>query len=218
MKITVLCTDQRHPVVPYLLKWQQQMIQQGHEVMLISNKSEIIDGDFLFLVSCSQMISNAERSKFKSVLVLHASDLPKGRGWSPHIWTLISGENVITLCLLEANDPVDSGAVWLKQKIHIEDHMLLSEINHKLFEAELSLMTMAINKLDQIKPIQQDENGRTYWPKRTPEDSRLDPNKTLSEQFNILRLADPERHPAFIDHLGNRYLIKLEKVMPSEKK
>lgn len=217
MKITVLCTDKQHPVFSYLLRWQHDKIKQHHEVNLISDKSQITNGDILFLVSCAQLISPTERSKFKTSLVLHASDLPKGRGWSPHIWSLINGEKDITVCLLEADDPVDSGAIWLKQKIHIEEHMLLTEINDKLFKAELFLMSQAIKQFGQIKPIQQKGNDVSTWPKRTPENSRLYPDKTISEQFNTLRLADPERHPAFMDYLGNRYLIKIEKIKIGEK-
>jgi len=204
-------------VFSYLLRWQRDMTKKHHVVNLISDKSQIINGDILFLVSCAQLISPIERSKFRTSLVLHASDLPKGRGWSPHIWSLIYGQKDITVCLLEADDPVDSGAIWLKQKIHIEEHMLLTEINDKLFEAELFLMSQAVEQFGQIKPVQQKDKGVSYWPKRTPEDSRLYPDKTILEQFNTLRLADSERHPAFMDYLGNRYLIKIEKIKIGEK-
>ncbi len=217
MRVTVLCTDQLHPVIPYVLEWQQKMQGEGHQVLIASDKAEISDGDFLFLISCSQVITKAERKKFKFSLVLHASDLPRGRGWSPHIWTLLKGERDITVSLLEANDPVDSGDVWLKKTTTIKDHMLLPEINHELFTIELSLMAQAVNDMSEIKPMSQDETKKTYWPKRTPEDSRLDPNKKLTEQFNTLRLSDPVRHPAFMDYLGHRYLVKIEKINSNEK-
>ena len=43
--------------------------------------------------------------------MIHASDLPKGRGWSPHIWGLINEAQQITISLLEAVDKVDSGDI-----------------------------------------------------------------------------------------------------------
>ena len=211
MQITVLCTDQSHPVFSYLLDWRERMIELNHDVIIATDKSELNNGDILFLVSCSQVISKAQTSKFKAALVLHASDLPNGRGWSPHVWSILHGANEITLCLLEADNSIDTGAIWLKNRIKIESHMLLSEINNELFNAELLLMTQAVDNFEQMKPIPQ--NGvASYWPKRSPEDSRLDPDKSISDQFDILRLADSDRHPAFIDYLGNRYLIKIEKV------
>ena len=46
-------------------------------------KVSVRPGDILFLISCSERIGDAYRQKYRHVLVLHASDLPKGRGWSP---------------------------------------------------------------------------------------------------------------------------------------
>ena len=49
------------------------------------------------------------------------------------------------------------------------------------------------------------EGEETFYPRRRREDSRLDPDKTLAEQFNLLRVVDEERYPAYFDHLGRSY-------------
>lgn len=188
------------------------MSSKGHFTTLVIDKSDLKGGDILFLVSCGQMIRDAEREKYRATLVLHASDLPKGRGWSPHIWSILSGANQITLSLLEASEPVDSGAVWLKTKFVLDGHELLPEINAKLFAAELLLMTQAVEQFETIKPIQQVGDPGPYMPKRSPLDSQIDPHKTIAEQFNFLRVADSQRYPAFFSYQGKRYLIKIEKV------
>ena len=166
----------------------------------------------MFLVSCAQIIRPAERAKFRTVLVLHASDLPRGRGWSPHIWAIVKGAKQITLCLLEAAEPVDTGAIWLKTTFTLEGHELLPEINAKLFAAELELMTRGVEGFGLIVPQAQVGDPGPYQPKRTPEDSRLDPHKSLAEQFDVLRVVDNDRYPAFIEHRGKRYLLKIEKT------
>lgn len=216
MKISILCTDSNHPIVPHLLGWQEDMRSSGHKVFLFYDKKDICGGDILFLVSCSQLIRSAERAKYRVVLVLHASDLPNGRGWSPHVWSIVNGASEITVCLIEADDPVDTGAIWLLKKIALEGHELQPEINAKLFEAETILMTEAVERFDQIKPLIQTGNPGPFLPKRTPENSRIDPNKTIAEQFDLLRVVDSERYPAFMDYRGRRYLIKLEKVAKDE--
>ncbi|CAG1003616.1 Bifunctional polymyxin resistance protein ArnA [Methylophilaceae bacterium] len=188
------------------------MSSNGHFVTLAYDKAELQGGDILFLVSCSQIIKDAERKSYKAVLVLHASDLPKGRGWSPHIWSILSGANQIVVSLLEASEPVDSGHVWLKTSFTLEGHELLPEINAKLFTAELSLMTQAVEQFETIKPTQQVGDPGPYMPRRSAADSQLDPNKTIAEQFDLLRIVDPERYPAFFSYRGKRYLIKIEKV------
>ena len=211
MKITVLCTDRKHPVIAYIKNWQKLQVAVSHDVQLIYDKNDLSGGDILFLVSCGQLINETERKKYRATLILHASDLPKGRGWSPHIWAIVNGESEITVCLLEASDSVDSGAVWLRKKIIFEGHELLPEINDKLFNTELELMSHAVKSYDQIKPEKQTGESGMYMKKRTPEDSRLDPSKTIEEQFNLLRIIDSQRYPAFMDYLGKRYLVKIEK-------
>lgn len=211
MNISILCSVPDHPVVNSLHAWIADMSSKGHAATLLYEKAELQGGDVLFLVSCSQIIRDAERKKYRATLVLHASDLPKGRGWSPHVWSVLGGANRITVSLLEASEPVDNGAIWLKTEFGLEGHELLPEINEKLFAAELLLMTQAVEQFEAIKPIQQIGDPGPYMPKRSPADSRLDPNKTIAEQFDALRVADSQRYPAFFDYRGNRYLLRIEK-------
>lgn len=212
MKISILCTDPHHPVVHKLREWIDEMSTKGHAVTLVFDKAELRGGDILFLVSCSQLIRDAEREKYRATLVLHASDLPKGRGWSPYIWAILDGASQITVSLLEASDPVDSGDVWLKTTFPLEGHELLPDINEKLFAAEIQLMSQVVEQFESIEPIPQKGNPGPYMAKRSPADSRLDPNKTIAEQFNLLRVVDSQRYPAFFDYHGMRYLIKIEKA------
>lgn len=212
MNISILCTDTNHPVVKSLQEWVDQINSKENAVSLLFDKSELPGGDILFLVSCSQIIEKAERNKYKFTLVLHASDLPKGRGWSPYIWSILSGANKVTVSLLEASEPIDSGAIWLKTAFQLEGHELLPEINAKLFAAEMSLMSQAIEQFDSIKPLQQIGDPGPYMKRRTLADSRLNPNKTIAEQFDLLRVVDSQRYPAFFDYQGKRYLINIRKA------
>ena len=212
MKISILTTNCLHPVVGKLNDWVKSMIVKQHMVSLVFDKADLLGGDILFLVSCSQMVGDYERAKYKYTLVLHASDLPKRRGWSPHIWSILDGENEITVSLLEASEPVDTGLIWLKTSFLLEGHELLDEINKKLFDAEVFLMTLAIDRLTEINPIEQVGDPGSYMRKRTPADSEIDPEKTISEQFNLLRIVDSNRYPAFFYHRGCKYQIKIEKI------
>jgi len=212
MKISILTSDPKHPVVKSLVEWKDIMLQKGHEVILCFDKTGLKGGDILFLVSCGQIIKETDRKSFRSVIVLHASDLPAARGWSPHIWAIVRGQNEITVSLLEAEDPVDSGRIWLKQKFSLDGHELLTEINAKLFQTELELMTKAVEQYNSIIPQPQIGDSGEYMQKRTPDHSRLQPEHSLAEQFDLLRVVDNERYPAFFDHRGHRYIIKIEKL------
>ncbi len=52
----------------------------------------------------------------------------------------------------------------------------------------------------------------TYYRKRSPSDSELSWDKTLGEQFNLLRVCDPERYPAFFRADGHRYSVTIRKM------
>jgi methionyl-tRNA formyltransferase len=211
MKIAILCTDTEHPVNQYLDVWIRENSAE-YEIELFRSKSELTGGDFLFLVSCSEIISHLERSAFTNVLVLHASDLPQGRGWSPHIWEIIDGAEFLTVCLLEADDKVDSGRIWRKKLVPVPRHALWNEINDLLFTAEIKLLDEAVSAWPDIVPEIQDPTvNPTYYRQRTAEDSKLDAEKSLLSQFNLLRVCDPHRFPAIVEINGCQYKLILEK-------
>lgn len=212
MKITILCTDPAHPVNAYLQAWVNKH-RHVHKITLVRHKFQLEGGELLFLVSCSEIIKEEDRNKYIATLVLHASDLPKGRGWSPYIWEIVNGAEHITLTLLEAEDKVDSGRIWAKQSIAVPKHALWDEINHLLFTAEVSLIDHAVKNFGRTTPqLQVGTEQATYYPRRTPQDSQLDAKKTFAEQFDRMRVCDPDRFPAFFEHLGQRYILKLEKA------
>jgi methionyl-tRNA formyltransferase len=125
----------------------------------------------------------------------------------------VYGATHITLSLLEAEDKVDSGAIWKKVLINIPTTALWDEINHLLFSAEMQLLDYALESYGRINPKEQSTDTEpTYFRMRTPEDSRIDAHKTIAEQFDLIRVCDPKRFPAFFEHRGQKYALKLERL------
>lgn len=212
MKVTILCSNPEHPVNVHLNQWVEQKSDQ-HETELVQKRAELSGGDILFLVSCSEIIQCEHRSLYQNTLVLHASDLPKGRGWSPHIWEIVNGAEHITLSLLEAEDKVDCGRLWLKCFIPVSKTDLWYEVNDKLFQAEIELMNEAVENYHEIEPYRQSQEiAPTYYERRTSADSELDPQQSIAAQFDLIRMCDPERYPAWFEYQGQKYKISLEKV------
>lgn len=212
MKVAIICSSPIHPVNVWLERWMAST-GRDHDITLHRDINEVTNGDILFLISCTQIVTAAHRSRFGKTFVIHASDLPRGRGWSPHIWTIVQGGEEITVTLLEAEDKVDSGAIWDQVKVPIPKHFLADEINAALFDAELVLMDHALALFGQHSGRAQAADVEpSYLRKRTPEDSRLDINGTIADQFDLIRACDPERFPAFFEIHGHRYTVKLEKI------
>ena len=211
LRVTLICSDKNHPVFKSLETWKK-INGNSYVIDLYTSINEVsIRGDILFLISCTEIVKKHHRELFSHTLVLHASDLPKNRGWSPHIWAVINGESKIVLSLLDAEDKVDTGRIWKKIDIHLDGTELYDEINKKLFDAELLLLSWACKNINNTVPEAQEETASNYLRKRRPEDSELNINQSLKEQFNQLRVCDPERFPAYFYINGCKYKIKVEK-------
>jgi methionyl-tRNA formyltransferase len=211
MKIDVLSSDRNHPVRPYLEKWAEAH-GRAHDVAILEERRQCLGGDLLFLISCSEMISADVRAHYGRTLVVHASDLPAGRGWSPLVWQVLEGRDEITLSLCEAVDEVDAGPILKKASFTLKGDELSDEIHRKLFETELALMDYAVENFGELKATPQPTDGISHYRKRSKADSRLDPEKSIAEQFNLLRISDPLRYPCFFDYRGCTYTLRMQKI------
>ena len=212
MKIEILNTDPDHPINSHL-KRLQSSLELNHSISIIRSPEQVTKGDLLFLVSCGEIVDRDITENFKHAMVLHASDLPKGRGWSPHIWELLNGADKITVCMLDAAATVDCGDIYKKITIDIPKSALWDEINALLFAAEIQLIEFAIENFENLQKYAQNTDiEATYYPKRNPQDSAIDPNKSITEQFDLIRVSDPNRFPALFYHRGEAYKIILEKL------
>ena len=50
----------------------------------------------------------------------------------------------------------------------------------------------------------------SHYRRRRPANSRLDPERTLAEQFDLLRVVDNDRYPAFLEWRGRSYNIRVK--------
>ena len=120
---------------------------------------------------------------------------------------------MLTLTLLEAANKVDSGDVWKKLQVNVSKDALWDEINQTVFNAELMLMDFAIENFGAIQPQAQSTCiEHTYHPKRSPIDSKVNAKKSIEEQFDLIRVCDPDRFPAYFELHGKKFTIRLEKI------
>ena len=202
MNIDVLFNDESHPAYKYFFGWCLD-----NKAFIFNDKSELKGGDILFLISCTQILKK-ERDLYKQVFVIHESDVPNGRGWSPLAWQILEGKNEIIISLMEAGDSVDSGDVFSKETLFLDGTELNDEIHQKCAAVKIELMKKAVSH--EINRVKQ-EGYASYYPRRTPEDSRLSITDSLESQFDLLRICDP-RFPAFFEHRGCKYEVSIRKA------
>jgi len=213
MKVTLLCSSTLHPIYPYLIVWIKNNCD-NYDIDLINDAADLSGGDILFLISCVDVIKKEQRDLYEKTLVIHAGDLPAKRGWSPHVWQILEGSQKIIVTLFEAEDRVDAGDIWTEIEVQIPLDALYCEINQIIFGAEIELIEYALNNFTDISPKPQNKDVKgCYYRRRTPNDSKLDVTVPIEDQFNLLRISDPYRYPAFFEMHGYRYKLIVEKIV-----
>lgn len=207
MKISVLVDNSDSWFVRYLPKIKKLLEKYGKNIYLCNSISKLKKRDILFILSCDKVLKRKDLLLHKSNIVIHASNLPKNRGWSPWIWQVERGENIIPITLFEAEERVDSGKLYIKDKIFLDGTELIEDIREKLAQKIIRMMKKYLDQYP-MKGIAQKGNP-TYNRKRKPEDNQIDVRKNLATQFNKIRVADNERYPAYFLFKGNKYILKV---------
>jgi len=190
---------------------------KGHSVRWVHTPAEDTTGDVAFLLSLSRIVSPAVLRRNAHNLVVHESALPQGRGWSPLTWQILEGRNEVPISLIEAAEQVDAGEIYAQRIMHFTGSELVGELRTAQAKATSELCQEFVARYPFVCAEGRSQVGApSYYPRRGPADSRLDPDKSMREQFNLLRVADPERYPAFFEIKGRRYNVRLFHV-PDER-
>lgn len=210
MKITLVCDNKESWIMPYVKRLNDLILENRHESKIVSRYEDISSGDLAFYLGCENIVSSEILSLNKKNLVVHESKLPEGRGWSPVTWQILEGKNIIPITLFEADLKVDAGDIYIEDEIHLCGYELLDEIKDLQGIYTIKLVMNFIDAYPNITGKKQ-EGKATYYPRRMPKDSQIDINSTIKEQFNLLRVVDNDRYPAYFILDGIRYNIKIEK-------
>ena len=209
MRITILTDNPKSWVIPYI-KGLKEKLSENHEISHIFSSKDIKKGDLMLILSCEKILKDYHLSFHKSNIVVHPSELPKGKGWSPLAWQVLEGENRIPLTLFEANDKVDDGDVYQVDYIELNGSELNDEIKHLQGLKTIEMILRYVDGFESREGIPQ-TGDETFYEKRTFKDSELNIYKNIDEQFNLLRVVDNERYPAFFLKDGVKYVLKIYK-------
>ena len=195
---------------PHSEQLRDQLTAKGYNAELQSGHEAVSeDAEIVFLLSYFRLVPKKFLDSHPLNLVVHESDLPKGKGWAPLFWQILEGKNEIPVVLFEADEKTDNGRIWLKDFIQLTGYELHDEIRQKQAEKTVEMCLKVLEEKDSIEPKEQ-EGEATFYEKRTPANSELDIHKTIDEQFQNLRIASNEDYPAFFIKDGKKYILKIE--------
>ncbi len=123
---------------------------------------------------------------------------------------MLGGAGKIPVCLIEAVEQVDAGNIIYKDWITLNGTELVDELRALIGGMTLDLAQRFLN--ESAPPSGTPQTGEsTVHPRRTPADSRLDPEKSIASQFDLLRIVDNNVWPSFFEYRGQRYKLLIEK-------
>ena len=179
-----------------------------YECDIVLDYEAVSAREIVFILGYTRIISNESLSRNGLNLAVHESDLPLGRGFAPVQWQVLQGARRIPICLLEAADPVDSGDIFLRHHFDLDGLELYSEIREKQARATTGIIREFLALYPDL-PRQAQTGEPTHFPRRRPSDSRLDPDRTLREQFDLLRICNNDAWPAFFEIGGRTYALRI---------
>lgn len=125
----------------------------------------------------------------------HMTDLPYGRGGSPLQNLIVRGHKETVITALQMDAGLDSGPVYFKVPLSLDG--AAEEIYVRA--AELTWRMIKEMVLNEPKPMSQ-IGEQVVFKRRTPEQSKIEPNLTLEQVYDYIRMLDAPGYPkAFLD-------------------
>jgi len=208
MRIAIL-TSLNQWFIPYAKELENKLINSK----LFFDHKEIDDSySIVFILSYHSLIEEGYLKLHKYNIVIHESDLPSGKGWAPMFWQILENKDNIVFSMFEAGLGIDDGCIYMKQSLKLTGYELNAELRYKQAHFSISMCIEFINNFEKYKKPKVQAGNESFYKKRTSKDSKLDVNKTIKEQFNLLRIVDNKHYPAFFEIKNKKYKLTIEEV------
>jgi len=208
-KVTFLIEKNNNWIEQSLIKYKFNL-EKKYSFRIQKNYKNIKNEDIVFILNNTKILPESFLSKNKLNLIVHASKLPKDRGFAPVQYQVLRGKNIIDISLLEAAKEVDTGDIFLRDKFMLDKDDLSNEIRKKQAKAMLNIIKKFLDKYPKLKRNKQ--KGTSNFNKRRYSDSnQLNINKSIKSQFNILRIANNEDYPTQFKIHNKNYILKIYK-------
>ncbi|MBN8891934.1 MAG: methionyl-tRNA formyltransferase [Rhodospirillales bacterium 70-18] len=125
----------------------------------------------------------------RGCLNIHASLLPRWRGAGPIQAAILAGDRETGITIIQMDAGLDTGPMLLREAVPIGPATTAAELHDALAAIGGRLILRAL--AEQPPPLPQPEEGATYAPKLTREDSVIDWTREAAELDRRVRALNP---------------------------
>ncbi len=178
---------------------KQAALKHGLQVFQPENINEHVSvikelqPDFIITCAYGQILSRQllDCAKIKAINV-HASLLPMHRGGAPIHRAILNGDLYSGVTIMEMVEKMDSGNIFLQDKVEILKEDTLASLHNKLSILGSRLIVEALPDIASgALGVIQDDSKATYSPNISKEERMLDFNDSASNIFNKVRAFNP---------------------------
>lgn len=133
------------------------------------------------------------------ILGIHASLLPKYRGFAPLVWATICGEKKTGISLFYFDPGVDTGDIVAQKEFEISINDTIKELLLKTEKSIVDILRENYPKLIAGKAprTKQNHGNATYCSQREPVDGKIDWNLSNKKIYDFIRAQAPPYPGAF---------------------
>lgn len=202
--------DQKNNWIKMFFKKSTFVSNNKYKFIYLTDIKRAKNFDVLFILNYMKIIKEKILIQNKLNLVVHESNLPRGKGFAPVQWQVLNGKSLIPVKLIEATKEFDSGSIFGETSFRIKKTSLNDEIRKLQAEATIKIISEFLKKYPKIKSKKQ--IGKvTFFRRRKPEDSELDPNKSIIENFDLMRISNNKDYPSFFNYKKETFFLKIYK-------
>jgi len=139
---------------------------------------------------------------------IHASLLPRWRGAAPIQRAIMAGDADSGVCIMQMDAGLDTGPVLLREETPLTPQDTAATLHDRLAEIGSRLMVEALQRLPELTPAPQPEQGITYAAKIDKAEAKVDWSKSAIEVDREIRGLAPFPG-AWTMHAGKRLKLHL---------
>lgn len=130
---------------------------------------------------------------------IHHSLLPKYRGGSPLVWSIINGDKFTGTSIFKFSSGVDDGPVYAQQEIEITNIDYVADVLGKCNTAAIDLLAKNFASIvdGSLKAQVQNLKESTFCALRTPDDGLINWSWEAQKVYNFIRAQAPPYPCAF---------------------
>ncbi|MEZ5888596.1 MAG: methionyl-tRNA formyltransferase [Paracoccaceae bacterium] len=124
-------------------------------------------------------------------LNIHASLLPRWRGAAPIHRAVMAGDAETGICIMQMDQGLDTGPVLSRRATPIGVEETTGDLHDRLAEMGAGMIVQALDRLGQLYPAAQPQDGVTYARKIDKAEARIDWTRPAAEVDRQIRGLSP---------------------------